>query len=321
MATIRQLSSGKWNIQIRIKGSPLKSKTVLTKEDAEKWAYLLESSINKDRNTIASLTTSYLKEVMTINQKKRGGHDAIGLRLDNLGKYFNDIQLEKMTSEMVSAYKVDRLKTVSNGTVRLELQLLSRFLRWAASEKGVNCSDVVKPVKLPPQGKPRDKILTYEQYQQVIARVPSSEMKAIIIIAWETAMRRNEILSITPSMINANQKVIHLSDEQTKNGEGRDVPLSSTALNLLLELSQDRYPDSRIFKLQPYSVTQAFRRVVRILGIDGVCFHSLRHTCITRYAEKGLNTIQLQCISGHKDITMLARYSHIKASSVAALMG
>ncbi|EGT3593471.1 TPA: site-specific integrase, partial [Serratia marcescens] len=37
-------------------------------------------------------------------------------------------------------------------------------------------------------------------------------------------------------------------------------------------------------------------------------------------AEKGLNTIQLQCISGHKDITMLARYSHIKASSVAALM-
>lgn len=189
---------------------------------------------------------------------------------------------------------------------------------------------------MPEAGKPRDKVLTPLQYKMILERVETcrsklsgslqgmSEAKAIIIIAWETAMRRGEILAITPSMIDFKQRVIHLSDEQTKNAKARDVPLSSVAIELLRALCEgkenERQRNCRLFSLRPYSVSQAFRRACVESRIEGVCFHSLRHTCITRYAEKGLNTIQLQCISGHKDITMLARYSHIKASSVAALM-
>ncbi|NEG57836.1 tyrosine-type recombinase/integrase [Pantoea agglomerans] len=61
----------------------------------------------------------------------------------------------------------------------------------------------------------------------------SEKAKAIIMLAWETAMRRNELLAIPPSMVDFKRRVIHLSDEQTKNGEGRDVPLNSAALALL----------------------------------------------------------------------------------------
>lgn len=151
----------------------------------------------------------------------------------NLDRFFDSTPLEKITSENVATYKVERLKKAANGTVRLELQLLSRFLRWAASEKGVACNDVVKPVRLPEAGKPRDKILTPIQYQMILERVDTcrsrlqgmSEAKAIIILAWETAMRRGEILALTPSMIDFRQRVIHLADHQTKNAEARDVPL------------------------------------------------------------------------------------------------
>lgn len=265
-------------------------------------------------------------------ESKGGGYDSIRNRLMNLDRFFDSTPLEKITSENVATYKVERLKKAANSTVRLELQLLSRFLRWAASEKGVACNDVVKPVRLPEAGKPRDKILTPMQYKMILERVDTcrsrlqgmSEAKAIIILAWETAMRRGEILALTPAMIDFRQRVIHLADHQTKNAEARDVPLSSTALDLLKSLcegrEEERYRYTKLFSLRPYSVSQAFRRACKESRIEGVCFHSLRHTCITRYAEKGLNTIQLQCISGHKDITMLARYSHIKASSVAALM-
>ncbi|WP_255427342.1 tyrosine-type recombinase/integrase [Serratia sp. JUb9] len=318
MATIRKLPSGKWNAQIRIKGHPTQTKTFFTIEEAEKWSSDCEEKFKKSESTIKALSPVYLEEVLTKNGKPRGGYDSIRNRLVNLDRFFGSTPLEKMTSENVATYKIERLKQAANGTVRLELQLLSRFLRWAASEKGVACHDVVKPVRLPEAGKPRDKM----QYQMILERVETcrsklsgglqgmSEAKAIIILAWETAMRRGEILALTPAMIDFRQRVIHLSEHQTKNAEARDVPLSSAALDLLKSLcegkEEERYRHTKLFTLRPYSVSQAFRRACRESRIEGVCFHSLRHTCITRYAEKGLNTIQLQCISGHKDITMLA---------------
>jgi len=38
MATIRQLPSGKFNVQIRVKGSPSRSQSFVTLDEAERWA-------------------------------------------------------------------------------------------------------------------------------------------------------------------------------------------------------------------------------------------------------------------------------------------
>ncbi len=320
MATIRQLPSGKWNAQVRIKGYPTKTAKHLTREEAEQWAKDLERDLKRVSPPIEFLIPSYLEEVMLKEGKRRGAYETTRSRLAVVGRNLKGKPLEAITSEDISTYKVERLKQVSGSTVRLELQLLSRVLRWASTEKGIACSDVVKPVKLPNAGKPRTKIVEEFEYRMILERA-SEKSKAIIMLAWETAMRRGELLAITPSMVDFKQKVIHLSDEQTKNGEGRDVPLSSNALSLLRKLCDGRQHNSRLFILTPYAVTQAFRRAARLSHVYGVCFHSLRHTAITRYAEMGFNTIQLQCISGHKSISMLARYSHIKASKVADLMG
>lgn len=320
MATVRQLPSGKWNAQVRIKGYPTKTATRSTREEVEQWAIEQERDIKKEANTIESLKAIYLEEVMTRNGKQRGGYESAKFKLNTVGRILNGKTLEALTSEDAVAYRQARIKEVSGSTVRLEMQLLSRFLRWANTEKGIACSDVVKPVKLPNAGKPRSKIVEENEYRMILERA-SEKAKAIIMLAWETAMRRNELLAITPSMVDFKKRVIHLSDEQTKNGEGRDVPLSKAAVSLLETLCDGREANSRLFTLTPYAVTQAFRRAARLSYVHGVCFHSLRHSAITRYAEKGLNTIQLQCISGHKSISMLARYSHIKASSVADLMG
>ncbi|MBK0091984.1 site-specific integrase, partial [Erwinia sp. S59] len=260
----------------------------------------------------------HLKEVMTISGKQRGGYEAIMYKLNTLSRYFDNIPIDSITSEAVAGYRSKRMELVAGSTVRLEMQLLSRVLRWASAEKGVNCEDVVQPVKLPPPGKPREKIIEPLEYQMLLD-VISPRIKPIVILAYETAMRRGEILSVRPDMVNFRLRVIHLTE--TKNGESRDVPLSSVALSLLKDLCDGRDGNQMLFPYVDYTVSQAFRRAAKRIKLSDVCFHSLRHTAITRYAEKGLNTIQLQCISGHKSIGMLARYSHLKASSVADLMG
>ncbi|MCX2201372.1 tyrosine-type recombinase/integrase [Pantoea agglomerans] len=231
--------------------------------------------------------------------------------------------LESLTSEDAVAYRQARIKEVSGSTVRLEMQLLSRFLRWANSEKGVACSEVVKPVKLPNAGKPRSKIVEENEYRMILERA-SENAKAIIMLAWETAMRRNELLAIPPLQWWILRGVLSICQmNRLRTGKGGMFLLTVLLwlCSLLRELCNGRDNNAPMFALTPYAVTLVFRRAARISLVKNVCFHSLRHSAITRYAEMGLNTIQLQAISGHKSITMLARYSHIKASNVADLMG
>lgn len=319
MATIRKLPSGKWNVLVRVKGEPTKSVTRATRLECEQWLAEYEGINSKGATTVDTLITDYLNDVMIRDGKERGGYNATKFRLFTIARTLDNKPLEELEREDAVSYRQERVKHVSGSTVRLEMQLLSRFLRWANIEKGVACTDIVEGVKLPDPGKARDRVVTELEYKMILDRV-SDKAKPAVVLAWETAMRRGEILSITPKMIDFKKRVIHLSEDQTKNGEARDVPLSTVAYELLKQLCDGRDSDSPLIGLTGYALTQAWRRGARLAGIYGTVFHSLRHTCITRYAEKGLSTMQLQAISGHRSISMLARYSHIRASSIVDLM-
>ena len=58
--------------------------------------------------------------------------------------------------------------------------------------------------------------------------------------------------------------------------------------------------------------TQALKRA----DIKGFCFHQLRHEAISRFFEKGLSIPEVALISGHKDVRMLFRYTHLKAEDI-----
>lgn len=319
MATIRKLPSGKWNVMIRVKGEPTKSVTRETRLECEQWLAEYEGEKNKPTHTVEKLTTPYMQEIMIRAGKKRGGYEATYFRLVVIARVLNGKPLEALTKEDVIAYRNERINAVSGSTVRLELQLLSRLLRWAADEKGVACTDVVAGVKLPEAGKAREEIIEPLQLEMILS-FASDKSKPIIELAYETAMRRNEILAITPYMVDLDKRIIRLMDNQTKNGEARKVPLTTKACEMLRVLCDGRDRHARIFDLTPYAVTQAFRRAARLAKVYNVCFHSLRHTAITRAAEKGLSTVQLMAVSGHKTITMLSRYSHIKPENIAHLL-
>ncbi|MFZ4217012.1 tyrosine-type recombinase/integrase [Enterobacter ludwigii] len=318
-------------MRLQIAGKTL-SKTFPDMDSAERWANTLEvakeqtagkavktsESKPKEVKTLLKISDSYIRDVMIVDGVRRGGYDSICNRLDNLADAFT-CDIREITKDDVINYITTRKQSVAGGTIRLEVQLLSRVLRWCIPLGYVDC-DVTKDVVLPRAGRPRGAILTEQEFERVLS-FSTVLMKPIFIIGYETAMRRNEILAIRPYMINVHKSTLKLSWEMTKNGEPRDVPLTDKALNLLKELCEGRDRKSKIFNVKPKSVTRAFKRACTLAGVDSdVCFHSLRHTCITRYAEQDFNALQLQCISGHKDISSLAGYTHVRAEAIAKLM-
>jgi integrase len=69
------------------------------------------------------------------------------------------------------------------------------------------------------------------------------------------------------------------------------------------------------------AVKRAFARATRRAGIEDLHFHDLRHEATTRLFELGLNIMEVATITGHKDLRMLRRYTHLKAEELAKKLG
>ena len=105
----------------------------------------------------------------------------------------------------------------------------------------------------------------------------------------------------------------------TKNGSSRTVPLSTKAITVLDSLPKDI--SGKVFPVSPYALRGVWRRATKKLGIENLRFHDLRHEATCRFFELGLNVMEVAAITGHKDLRMLQRYTHLRAEDLAKKLG
>jgi integrase len=108
----------------------------------------------------------------------------------------------------------------------------------------------------------------------------------------------------------------------TKNGDSRDIPLSRRAVAILTELKADKGRDAeKVFPMTGNSIRLAFEHLRVRAGMDDFRFHDLRHEGVSRLSEKGLNIAEVSTISGHKELRMLQRYTHLRAEDLVSRLG
>ncbi len=327
MASIR-LHGDRWQARVRRKGYPEESRSFATRIDAERWARSIESEIDRgtytntaasQRLTLRDLIDRYIDEVLPSMK----GASADGIRLRALQRRpICSFSLAALTPARVAQHRDDRLKEVSGGTVIRELAYLSSVINHARREWGVCCDNPIGKVRKPSQPKGRDRVLSKEEENRLLDALRplnrrSPWMLPLVILAIETGMRRSELLALRWSDIDLSRRTATL--HTSKNGEGRIVPLSSRAAEVLHAL-----PTSicgTVIPMHYFSVAAAFSRAVERAGIDHVRFHDLRHTAITRMADKLPNVIELSAVTGHKSLRMLQRYYHPQAEELARKLG
>ncbi|MCQ8106471.1 site-specific integrase, partial [Methylomonas sp. SURF-2] len=317
MATIRKLPSGSWQVQVRRKGESPISKSFSSKSLAEQWARSIESQIDHgcfvdrseaERTTLGELIDRYLVEVTPT--KKGSKQEAY--RLSNLKKHLGSLVVASIQSKHIASYRDSRLKSgKSSGTVLRELCDVSHLFNVAIKDWGIPLvSNPARLVRKPPASKNRDRRLTPDEINELIRQLAETdEMISIVQLAIETGMRRSELLAMQWGNIDIKNRYVLLPD--TKNGESRAVPLSSRAIEILEQLPKKA---ETVFITKPDSVSQAFHRACVRAGLDNLRFHDLRHEATSRLFEKGLNTMEVSSVTGHKTLGMLKRYTHLRAS-------
>ena len=94
-----------------------------------------------------------------------------------------------------------------------------------------------------------------------------------------------------------------------KNGCSRKIPLTKRALYIL---NNTKFP----FPYTPNALKLAWNKLKKKGNINDLHFHDLRYEVISRFFEKGLSIPEVALISGHKDVRMLFRYTHLKAINI-----
>lgn len=121
-------------------------------------------------------------------------------------------------------------------------------------------------------------------------------MRVLYVLAVESAMRLREMYTLEPRQVDLARRTVFL--EKTKNGDKRQVPLSSVALAALRERLEAGAGAPRVFPwwdgdASPRSLVRTsdylsklYAGVFEQAGAQGLRFHDLRHEAVCRLFER-----------------------------------
>jgi len=327
MATFRKRND-KWQARVQRSGQTPIAKTFNTKADAIKWSRNIESQLDlgtlAPKQTMLRLRSMLERYVVEVTPTKKGEsqerYRAAQLMKTKLAEMFVD----KITGEVVAKYRDQRLTEVSNNTVRLELAFLSVVFEQSRKEWGLAVSNPVRQIRMPKPGKPRTRRLEAGEEEALLTACAASGahyLHSFVVMAIETGMRFGELAGVLWKHVDLDKRTIYLPD--TKNGQARFVPLSTRAFIAIKLLP--RSISGQLFTAKPGSIRSAFLIALKSAQkstcgalLQNVRFHDLRHEAVTRMFEKGLNPIEVGMVSGHKTLSMLQRYTHLRPEELVA---
>lgn len=325
MATVRKLSSGKWNAQVRRKGHSPISKSFTYEKDAHVWIRSIESDMDRgsyvnrstaDSTTLADALIRYRDE---ITPKKKGKDQELRRITQWLRHPLAKRSLSSLKGKDFAKHRNDRLEEVSAATLRLELALISHVFTIASKEWNIPVTNPISLIRKPTANNARTRRLEDDEEDRLLTACQQSMnplLYPIVVLAIETAMRLSELLDMEWKDIDIKKRTIVLSD--TKNGTARTIPLSLRAIDILSSIPKHIAYRRVFYTWKPRSdaMNGAWKAAVKKAGLLDFHFHDLRHCATSQLFELGMNVMEVSAITGHKSLQMLKRYTHISNNAL-----
>lgn len=129
--------------------------------------------------------------------------------------------------------------------------------------------------------------------------VDNPHLKAMILLAVDSGLRRGEILKLSWGDFDFENNLVTILGTHTKTERERLAPLSQRAMD---ELNRIR-KFTRGEKPFPFAeFKRSFATAKRLAGIDDLHFHDLRRTAITRWLQQGNPLALAGKLAGHSQL-------------------
>ncbi|WGT64961.1 site-specific integrase [Variovorax paradoxus] len=309
--------------------------------------------------TITDLVREYERDA----HPKQKDRDALGTIIKAKGA----VRLTSIDAGWVDDWisEMKRIDKLAPATIRAKVGALARCTDWGMRKGHVLLPD--HPLRTLPDGYAqytktdeaiagksrvdveRDRRLEPGEFEKVSAVIVAGVLprkqrplalddpKALwcmFVLAVESAMRMREMYTLTLDQVDLAKRTAFL--DKTKNGDKRQVPLSSVAMATLTAYLELRvaagakgrdvlFPwwdgdinPKKLHKTTDY-LSKLYVGIFEAAGCANLTFHDLRHEATSRLFEKTtLSETQIMKITGHKSHRMMMRYANLRGSDLAA---
>lgn len=249
--------------------------------------------------------------------------------VERLGKaamtYFGrDLPLDKITTDEIDKW-VGTLEEAgsSNATINRKLACLSRMMR-TAHERGGLAALPHFPRKRESQGRLRwlseaeeEKLLTATRH------LGSGWAADVWIVLVDTGLRVGELLALEARDVDLKRKTLTVWVNKTDNP--RTIPTTVRVRAILKPLVEKApSPTGKLFDYGYGTLRQVWDRVRGHLGMTDdpqFIMHTLRHTCASRLAQKGVPLQVIKEWMGHKSLQVTLRYAHLAPKNLLDAVG
>ncbi|HEY0623192.1 site-specific integrase [Sphingomonas sp.] len=304
------------------------------------------STIRKDGTTLYNWLETCLEELWAPHLVKAVATHQSNVRI--LQRHFGaDALVSELTAQRVADFAKElRAKGYAEGSIKKLLGTLSRALRHASNSLDAAGGKVL-------DNRPNFPTISVRNKQdRVVSRVEETAMfdaidarlerepnrpwwrfKMLIVLMIDGGFRLGEALSLGPRSIRDKRwldpvtgaarggRFLALDRYATKTDRPREVPATARILAALPALNAQAVRGQWFGwgkrTTGPWYLWDNIRDDLAKAGHDfsDVRLHTLRHTCLTRLAEGGMDLLALRDWAGHSDIKITAeRYIHLMSS-------
>lgn len=258
------------------------------------------------------------------------------LYLQRLIEFAGDIEVDKITSELIrkyrlwlNRYKNDNGDELSMNTQNYHLIALRSFLKYC-SKRDIPTLTPEK-IELPKVKRRQVSFLTTEETERLINTVDLNTTtglrdRAIIELLFSSGLRVSELTNLNRDHINLSRGEFTVRGKGQKDRPVFISPEASEWLAKYIETRKDRATPLFIrysgfktgddkgesFRLTPRSVQRLVQNYARLAGITKhVSPHTLRHSFATDLLMNGADLRSVQSMLGHSNISTTQVYTHV----------
>lgn len=236
---------------------------------------------------------------------------------------FGNKRLSEIKSADIEDYKRIKIQEGKKpATIDKTLSFVRHLFNYAKRCDKFYSNNPVSIAGLLPVNNQKTRVLTLEEEDLLLVSA-KEPLKSMIYIAIYAGLRLNSIRTLKKTGVDFNSNIITIEAHYSKNKKIHVLPMNTIFRKVLLEAKlkagDSEYLLPEAFNLTQTAVSERFMRLCIKLGIQGLRFHDLRHTCGTRLAEMGKDISTISKALGHSSINMSMRYIHPKESVKRAL--
>lgn len=272
------------------------------------------------------ITVAELLDSLESDYKLRGKDSPqFQCHIKHVRAYFGTWRALEVTAEAVDRFISEQLKAdgdrraMAPATINRSTQLLRQAFKLATDRRRLSTIPLIR--HLSESGNVRQGFFTEAELEAVVTHLPDY-LKDYVRFAALTGWRKSECASLRWEDVDA--EIIRLRPENSKNREGRTVPLIGELAELIERRRKAKTVRTKdgdtetvtiaalVFHNAGHAIVdlrKAWATACKFANVPGRLFHDLRRCAVRNMIRAGVPTDIARSISGHKTASIFSRYN------------